>query len=70
MNEDQARGRFIVLQVVRLSGAAMAVAGLLVIAGKLDLPIEAGYGLFAVGLFETLLMPGILAQKWKSPPND
>ncbi len=70
MSEDQARARFITLGVVRLSGAVMAAFGLTVIAGKLAMPIEAGYLLFALGLFEALFMPAILARKWKSPPND
>lgn len=69
MNEDQARQRFLVLNLVRLSGAVLAAVGLTVIAGKLDLPIASGYILFAVGLFEALFMPAILARKWKSPPD-
>ena len=68
MNEDQARGRFIVLNVVRLTGAIMAAVGLTTVAGKLPLPVEVGYGLFAFGLFEALFMPAILARNWKSPP--
>lgn len=66
MNEDLAKQRFMVLTAVRFTGAAMALAGLAVIGGKLDLPMWAGYGLFVVGLFEAMIVPIVLAKGWKS----
>jgi hypothetical protein len=69
MNDDTARGRFVLLSTVRLSGAILAALGLAVIAGRLDfMPREGGYAFFAVGLFEVLFLPAILARRWKSPP--
>ena len=69
MTDDQARGRLVVLNTVRLSGAILAGIGLAVISGKLDfMPPEGGYAFFAVGLFEVLFLPAILAGRWKSPP--
>lgn len=71
MNEedDVARGRFIALSVVRLTGAILAALGLAIVGGTFDLPAPVGYALFAVGLFEALFLPAILARKWKSPPE-
>jgi hypothetical protein len=70
MSEDEtaARQRFMVINAVRVSGVALALFGLAVIAGKFDLGREIGAFLFIVGLFEALFMPAILARRWKSPP--
>lgn len=69
MSEDLARQRFFVLQAMRLTGAVFALIGLLVIAGKIDLlPQWAGGVLFAMGMVEMLIVPPILARRWKSPP--
>ena len=40
---------------------------LLVIEDKIDLPKEAGYVLFVVGLLDALIMPSVLARIWKTP---
>lgn len=64
---DPARARFFALQLIRWTGAALALAGLLVINRKIDLPIEAGYALFAVGVIDALIFPTLLAKRWKSP---
>ena len=63
----QARNRFIVIQIVRISGVAMVLLGLLVMTGRIDWPREAGFGLAALGLFEALLAPLLLSRKWKTP---
>lgn len=64
---DPAKARFMIMNVVRLSGIAVALLGLAIIAGKLDLGREIGAFLFIFGLFEALFMPTILARRWKSP---
>lgn len=66
MNDDPARGRFLVIQLVRLVGVALALFGLLVIARRIDLPIEAGYALFVFGLFDAMIAPILLTKRWKS----
>jgi len=68
MADDPARTRFLVIQLVRWVGLAMVIAGLLAIDGRIALPREAGYGLFLAGLLEALILPTILARRWKSPP--
>jgi hypothetical protein len=68
--ETRAQYRFLVLNIVRITGAAMLVLGLAVIAREaFGLPRAAGYVLFAVGLVEFILVPVFLAKKWKSPPQ-
>jgi hypothetical protein len=66
MSDDLAKRRFMVLSAIRLSGAGLALVGLLVIAGRLGLPKEAGYGLFLAGLFEAMIVPSLLVKGWKS----
>lgn len=65
--EQLARRRFTIIQLVRLTGVAMVFAGLLAIAGRIGLPREAGYVLFVVGLFDAMLLPVLLTRNWKSP---
>ncbi len=67
-SETVAKTRFFVLNLVRLSGAILIALGLGIIAnGFMDLPVEAGYAAFAVGVFEFVVLPIILSRKWKSP---
>jgi hypothetical protein len=69
MSGDLAKQRFIVMQAVRLCGLGLALAGILIMAGKLDLPREIGGFLFLFGLVEALFLPHFLARRWKSPPQ-
>jgi type IV secretory pathway VirB2 component (pilin) len=66
MTEEQAKARFLIVQMVRLTGIALAVFGLAVIAGKTSLPVAAGYVLFVIGLFESMFVPILLTKRWKS----
>jgi len=62
---DDARMGFVILQVMRLSGAALAVFGLAVVAGKIALPQPVGLGLIVIGAVECLVVVGLLARSWK-----
>jgi hypothetical protein len=64
---DPARGRFLVLQAVRFSGVALAVAGAATIAGKLPLPELVGYALLFAGIVDALVIPVVLTRAWKTP---
>jgi hypothetical protein len=64
--DNQAKARFLTIQLVRLCGVGLALFGLLIIARKIDLPIEAGYGLFVVGLLDAMIAPLLLSRRWKS----
>ena len=69
MNDDEslAMQRFVMLNLVRLSATALTVVGLLIVAGKIDVPKPAGIAFAVFGLLELLLLPPFLARKWKSP---
>lgn len=68
--ETRAQYRFLVLNLCRITGALMLVVGLAVIAREaFGLPKAAGYLLFVVGMIDFILVPYILAKKWKSKPE-
>lgn len=64
---DPAKARWMAIQMVRWTGLGVFIMGLLIYAGKIDLPIEAGWVLMAVGLLDALFMPSVLARMWKTP---
>ncbi len=66
--EKRARNRYLIISAARLSGTVLLAIGLAVIAnGFMDLPIEAGYLIFAVGVFEFIALPVLLSRRWKTP---
>jgi hypothetical protein len=69
---DPAAVRFAVLQLVRLSGAVLALVGVLIVSGKMSLlpklPEGAGYVLVGAGLIDFYVAPMLLARRWKSKP--
>lgn len=62
------RNRFVVINVIRLSGAALILIGILIVNGAIDLPRVVGYVFIPLGLVEVFLMPLVLARKWRTPP--
>lgn len=68
MSGDPAKARFFVIQALRWSGVALVMIGLLIIIGRIDLPKLVGQILTLVGLVDALIMPSVLARRWKSPP--
>lgn len=73
MSDEQLRlerNRFLILNIVRISGAVMIVFGMAVIArGFLDLPKEVGYLLFVIGIVDFIIAPLFLARAWKTPAD-
>lgn len=67
MSADPARNRFIVINVVRVTGVAMVLTALLILAGKIDLPQPAAIVLAGLGMIEVFVMPLVLSRRWKSP---
>lgn len=69
---DPAAARFAGLQLVRLSGAVLALAGVLIISGRIawlpKLPEAVGYVLVGAGLIDFYVLPMFLARRWKSKP--
>lgn len=66
LNKDPARLGFMILQFMRFSGTAFAVFGAAIMAGRIHLPPQIGLGLVVFGVIESLLLPTLLARKWKS----
>ncbi len=71
--EDLARRRWMVIQAMRAMGFALAILGILMARGVVDLfggEINrlTGYGLIVIGLLDGLVMPQVLARKWRTPP--
>jgi hypothetical protein len=64
---DPARARLLTIHVMRWSGVALVVSGLLVLTGRIAFPKEIAYVLLIVGLAGTLVMPTVLARRWRSP---
>jgi hypothetical protein len=68
--ETKAQYRFLIINIIRITGAIMLVLGLAIIArGAFGLPKAAGYVLFFVGILDFMLVPLLLAKKWKSPKD-
>ncbi len=66
-----ARNRFFAIGVMRLMGVAMIVIGLMTINGRIAvLPPVAGYVLVLIGMADFLLVPRILARRWRSQPPE
>lgn len=70
-NRDPAMQRLLILNLVRLAGLGPALMGVAVLAGRLPLvdaqadPII-GTVLLAVGALDMLLVPALLARRWRS----
>lgn len=66
-----ARGRFLMLTLVRFGGVALVMLGMAVWLGDLLRPggwPAIGVPLFLLGVGETLLLPRTLARRWRTPP--
>jgi len=66
MSDDPAKLGFMILQFMRMSGVAFAVIGAAIMAGKIHAPPLFGLGLAVFGVVESLVLPALLARKWKS----
>ena len=64
------RNRFLILNIIRISGALLIVFGMAIIArGVFDLPKEAGYVFFVAGIIDFIVAPLMLARAWSSPKD-
>jgi hypothetical protein len=70
---DQARQRWMVLNLMRIAGIVLALVGILMTQGTIDLVGEentlVGYVFIAVGLADAFIVPQVLARKWRTPPQ-
>jgi drug/metabolite transporter (DMT)-like permease len=70
MNEDQAKRRFFVLSLLRLCGVALAFLGVAIIAKRWIEPADiVGAALILIGAVDVLVLPRLLARRWRTPPE-
>ncbi len=69
MTEDEAKKRFILLNIVRLTGVALVFAGAANIGGKLlpELTPLLGYVLLVAGAVDFFAAPVLLKKLWRTP---
>jgi hypothetical protein len=67
VSDEVARGRWLTINVLRLGGVAMVVAGMLGTRQVLEIPVIAAYALIGIGLLDIFLVPLLLARKWRTP---
>lgn len=65
--EELARKRFTTIQYVRWAGVGMAVVGAMIVGGKLDWNPWLGAFLLINGAFDVLILPALLARRWRKP---
>ena len=70
--ERRARSRYVVISACHIGGTMIALFGLVIWQGNVlragGWP-SLGIGLFVIGAIEALLVPKLLARRWRSPPN-
>lgn len=64
--EARAKGRFMVINAMRVMGVVMILAAIAVFNRALPLPDWAGYLLLVLGMFETFVTPTLLARMWST----
>ena len=64
---DPAAARFWTIQLLRLSGVVLVVLGVMIVGGVIALPAPVGVALLLVGLVDFLVVPLILARRWRTP---
>ena len=68
MTHDPARGRFAILMAVRFAGVAVALLGVVNTARRVIEPADVvGTGLVVIGMAGMLVVPRILARRWRTP---
>jgi hypothetical protein len=69
MNEELAKKRFMILNLVRFSALAFIFAGAANIGGKLmpELMPMLGYVLLVIGAVDFFLAPVLLKRMWRTP---
>lgn len=68
MSDDPARGRWMILNLVRLVGVVDAVFGLVLIGRAKDLPPKLlGVAIVLSALLLIAIVPRALARRWRTP---
>lgn len=64
--EARAKGRFMLINAMRLAGVVMILAGIAVLNDVLPLPDWAAYLLLVLGMVEAFVTPTLLARMWST----
>lgn len=64
--EARAKGRFMLINAMRIAGVVMILAALAVFNDALPLPDVAGYVLLVLGMVETFVTPTVLSRIWST----
>jgi hypothetical protein len=64
---DPAKARLRVIHAMRWAGLALVIFGVLILYGRVALPREVGQVLVVVGVIDALVMPTVLARRWRTP---
>ncbi|HEX5535575.1 MAG TPA: hypothetical protein VFX27_00165 [Sphingobium sp.] len=72
--ETAAKQRFLILNLFRLSGIAILMAGFLIMTEKFGFVAGQkakvmGAIIASVGMFQTIVVPRILGRAWRTPPQ-
>ena len=68
-DDPRARSRFAILSVIRAAGVVIMLLGMAVmVTGVIEPRDLIGGILFAIGFIDGLIVPQILARKWRTPP--
>lgn len=65
--EAQAKQRFFIINVARISGMVLVLLALAIYYRKIQMPVETAYVIAVLGLIEFFVVPQMLAKKWRSP---
>ncbi|WP_121115158.1 hypothetical protein [Croceibacterium ferulae] len=64
---DPAKGRWVLLGVLRGIGVALVLLGLMVTEGRFGLPYWSGIVLLVIGFAGAFVAPRVLTRRWRSP---
>ncbi len=68
IDESLAKRRFFTLSLVRLLGVVLAFCGVAIIAKRWIEPADiVGGALLVMGAFDVLVIPRLLARRWRTP---
>ena len=72
-SDDEARKRWMVIQLMRIGGVAFVILGITMVRDVVNIGGDdnrlVGYGFIVIGLLDAFLVPRYLARKWRTPPQ-
>ncbi len=69
-DDDISKRRFLALTLIRLSGVVLAFIGVSIVSKRWIEPADLiGYAFILVGAFDVMVVPLLLARRWRTPPT-